>query len=85
VPLKVRLTAFTDRSFKFIVKPPETSWFLHRAASLDKFTMFPGHYGIVPIPIQYVYEIAKIKKEMDPDMAKADVAKIMTVGLKGFR
>jgi len=31
VPLKVKLTAFTDRTFKFILKPPETSWFLKKA------------------------------------------------------
>ncbi len=34
VPLKVKLTAYTDRTFKFIIKPPETSWFLHKASGL---------------------------------------------------
>jgi large subunit ribosomal protein L11 len=31
VPMKVKLTAFTDRTFKFKIKPPETSWFLKKA------------------------------------------------------
>ena len=64
----MRLTAFTDRTFKFIVKPPETSWFLHKASGLEKFTPLPGNddYGFVPL--QYIYEVAKIKKEMDPDL-----------------
>ena len=79
VPLKVKLTAFTDRTFKFKVKPPETSWFLKKAAGKDKFTPFAGHFNYVEIPIQYVYEIAKIKKELDPDLNKMDVATIMTV------
>ena len=62
VPLKVRLTAFTDRTFKFIVKPPQTTWFLKKAAGVDKFTPFAGHFMFQPVPAQYVYEIAKIKK-----------------------
>lgn len=45
VPLKVKLTAFTDRTFKFIVKPPETSWFLKKATGQAKFTPLPGHFG----------------------------------------
>lgn len=68
VPLKVKLTAYTDRTFKFKIKPPETSWFLKKAAGKAKFTPLPGHYLYCQIPIQYVYEIAKIKKELDPDL-----------------
>ena len=79
VPLKVRLTAFTDRTFKFIVKPPETTWFLKKAAGKDKFTPLPAHFIFTPIPVQYIYEIAKVKKEMDPDLKNQDVAIIMTV------
>ena len=43
VLLKVRLTAFDDRTFKFQVKPPETTWFLHKICAQEKFTPFPGH------------------------------------------
>ena len=85
VPLKVRLTAFTDRSFKFVIKPPETSWFLKKAAGKAKFTPLAGHFLFMEIPIQYIYEIAKIKKEMDPDLRNSDVATIMTVVVSRFR
>lgn len=85
VPLKVKLTAFTDRTFKFKVKPPETSWFLKKAAGVQKFTPLAGHYMFVEVPIQYVYEIAKIKKELDPDLQKLDVATIMTVWIGLYR
>ena len=85
VPLKVKLTAFTDRTFKFKIKPPETSWFLKKAAGKEKFTPVPGHFLSVNIPIQYVYEIAKIKKELDPDLSKLDIATIMTVLLREGR
>lgn len=79
--MKVKLTAFTDRTFKFKIKPPETSWFLRKAAGQEKFTALPGHYNFVEVPVQYVYEIAKVKKELDPDFKNYDVATIMTVEL----
>ena len=37
VPMKVVLLAFADRSFKFFLKPPETSWFLRKAAGISKY------------------------------------------------
>ena len=68
--MKVKLTAFTDRTFKFIIKPPETTWFLHKASAIAKFTPLAGHDFSGVVPLQYIYEIAKIKKEIDPDMKK---------------
>lgn len=73
VPMKVRLTAYTDRTFKFIVKPPETSWFLHKASSMEKFTPLPGFANEGYVGIQYIYEVAKIKKQLDPDLHKVDL------------
>jgi len=58
---------------------------LKKAAGIQKFTPLAGHFVFVEIPIQYVYEIAKIKKELDPDLQKLDVATIMTVRLKLYR
>lgn len=45
--MKVRLDAFADRTFKFVIKPPECSWFFHRATKIEKFTANPGilNYG----------------------------------------
>ena len=62
VPMKVKLTAFTDRTFKFIIKPPQTTWFLRKASGLAKFTPVTGYDFSGTVPIQYIYEIAKIKK-----------------------
>ena len=55
VLMKARLTALTDRSYKFIIKPPETTWFLRKAGTKDKFTPFPGHLFTHEIPVQYLY------------------------------
>ena len=34
VPMRVILKAFTDRSFKFLIKPPPSSWFIKKAAGI---------------------------------------------------
>ena len=77
--MKVRVQAFTDRTYKFIIKPPDTTWFLKRAAGKNKFTPFPGHVLGGYVKIQYAYEIAKIKKELDKDMKHIDLPLIMNV------
>ncbi|CAK74331.1 unnamed protein product (macronuclear) [Paramecium tetraurelia] len=75
---KVQVIAFPDRTFKFLIKPPETTWFLRKATGTDKFTNFPGYIWYDTISLQQVYEIgnrhiimnslAKVKQEMDPHL-----------------
>jgi len=67
VPCRVLLKAYTDRTFTFIVKPPPTSWFLKRCASVTQGTHLARkrYFGIVGT--KYIYEIAKLKKAIDPD------------------
>ena len=61
VPLRVKLSVFEDRSYKYIIKPPETSWFIKRATGKNKFTNFPGHAVDGQISVKHIYEIAKVK------------------------
>ena len=68
VPMRVSLTAFTDRSFKFIVKPPPTSYFIKKAASLEKGASMSQQLNVGKVSIKYLYEIAKLKKQVDPDL-----------------
>lgn len=65
--LRIKLRAFTDRTYNFIIKPPPTSWFVKKA--LGKETL-SGHRAKLSgeLSVKYVYEIAKIKKELDPDL-----------------
>jgi large subunit ribosomal protein L11 len=70
MPLRIVLKAFTDRSYNFVVKPPPTSWFLKRCAMIpiggdNNKRNYHGSVGV-----KYIYEIAKIKKEFDPDLKK---------------
>jgi large subunit ribosomal protein L11 len=59
--MRVILRAFTDRSFKFVVKPPPSSWFIKRAAGLAKTSDKPGQNIVGRVGIKYLYEIAKVK------------------------
>lgn len=85
VLMKVRLTAYTDRTFKFIIKPPETTWFLHRVTKLETFSSMSGYVDCGEVHIQSLYEIAKIKKEMDPELRMVGMPQIMTVPTLPFR
>ena len=62
VPMRVKLTAYVDRSYKFVVKPPPTSWFIKKAASLPKGSAESTHHSAGRVSIKYLYEIAKVKK-----------------------
>mmetsp|Transcript_41585 Transcript_41585/g.71200 ORF Transcript_41585/g.71200 Transcript_41585/m.71200 type:complete len:158 (-) Transcript_41585:84-557(-) len=62
VPLGVLLSAFTDRSFKFEVRSPPTSYLIKKCAGLEKGPSNPSPE--VPsgfITPEAVYEIAKMK------------------------
>ena len=59
--MRVKLRAYVDRSFKFVVKPPPTSWFVKKAASQMKGSSEPGNNNIARVSVKYLYEIAKIK------------------------
>lgn len=73
IPMRVKLTAYMDRSFKFVVKPPPSSWFIKKAASVEKGSSEPGSVSGGRVSIKYLYEIAKIKQEVDPDLRIHDV------------
>ena len=76
-PMRVKLTAFVDRSYKFVVKPPPSTWFIKKAASLPKGSTEPGHTSAGRVSIKYLYEIAKVKQEVDPDLRTHDVEGIV--------
>ena len=73
VPMRVILKAYVDRSFKFVVKPPPTSYFIKKALGQAKGGDKPGHESAGRVSVKYIYEIAKIKQEVDPDLAEHDL------------
>ena len=61
-PTPVVITAFSDRTFSFVTKTPPNTYFLLKAAKIEKGTTTPGKGGPVGrvTPAQ-LREIAKIK------------------------
>lgn len=62
-PIPVQLTAFTNRTFEFTTKSPPTTWFLKKAAGVEKGTTRPGHETVGSVTLKQVYEIAKLKHQ----------------------
>jgi len=42
MPIPVVITCFADRSFTFVTKTPPASYFLRKAAGIDKGSQTPG-------------------------------------------
>ena len=74
MPVPVVITAFADRTFSFIMKTPPNTYFLKKAAGIDKGTTTPGKGAAVgKVTMAQLHEIAKTKmKDMnanDPEGA----------------
>uniref|UniRef100_A0A7S1C344 Large ribosomal subunit protein uL11m n=1 Tax=Bicosoecida sp. CB-2014 TaxID=1486930 RepID=A0A7S1C344_9STRA len=68
-PMRVHLTAFQDRTFTFDVLSPDVSWFLKRAAGVDKGATSPGHDSPGKVGLRAVYEIAALKQRHDDHLS----------------
>jgi len=76
VPLRIVLKAYIDRTFTFIIKPAPTSWYLKRSCMALSGTSSARRNYPFTIGIKYVYEIAKVKKELDPKLKYMDLYSI---------
>lgn len=62
MPIPVVITAYQDRSFTFEMKQPPVSYWVKKAAKLDKGSTTPGKGGFVgKITRAQIAEIAKVK------------------------
>lgn len=61
-PLRCTVRVNPDRTFAITVRPPASAWLLKKAAGVDKAD---SGREVAKLPVQYVYEIAKIKAK-DP-------------------
>jgi large subunit ribosomal protein L11 len=63
-PTPVVITAYSDRSFSFITKTPPNTYFLLKAAKLDKGSTAPGKAApIGRVTTSQLVEIAKVKMQ----------------------
>ena len=62
MPIPVVITAYQDRSFTFEMKQPPVTYWVKKAAKLDKGSTTPGKGGFVgKITRAQIAEIAKVK------------------------
>ena len=64
MPIPVEITAYTDKSFTFITKTPPASYFLKKAAKLQKGGQTPGRDAAAgQVTIAQCKEIAEAKQK----------------------
>ena len=78
-PIPVVITAFSDRSFSFITKTPPASYFLKKAAKLEKGSQTPGRGSVGKVTMDQCREIAK-QKMADMNAHDVDHAAQMIAG-----
>jgi large subunit ribosomal protein L11 len=72
MPIPVVITCFSDRSFTFVTKTPPASYFLLKAAGLEKGSTTPGRGGTVGKVT--MAQIRKIAEQKMPDLNANDIA-----------
>jgi large subunit ribosomal protein L11 len=80
MPIPVVITAYGDRTFTFVTKTPPNTYFLKKAAGIDKGSATVGKAGPVgQVKMSQIREIAKTKM---PDLNANDIeaASRMLVG-----
>ena len=60
-PIPVLITAYKDRTFKFITKLPPVSHYLKKAAKIDKGSSTPGRELLGKVTMKDIEKIAKEK------------------------
>ncbi|MFD2261579.1 50S ribosomal protein L11 [Lacibacterium aquatile] len=80
MPVPVVITAYGDRTFTFITKTPPITYFLKKAAGIEKGTTTPGKGAMVgKVTMTQIREIAA-KKMVDLNANDIEAASSMIVG-----
>src|SRR5579883_652783 len=79
MPIPVVITAYADRSFTFETKTPPNSYFLLKAAGLEKGAQAPGKGAVGKVTMAQIRDIAG-KKMADLNAKDLDGACRMLIG-----
>ncbi len=79
VPIPTVITVYADKSFSFETKTPPASYFIKRAARLNKGSQTPGRETVGAIRMSQLREIAEIKM-VDLNANDIDSATSMLAG-----
>jgi len=71
MPIPVVITCFSDRSFSFVTKTPPASYFLMKAAGIEKGSQTTGRGGTVGKVT--MAQIRKIAEQKMPDLNANDI------------
>ena len=78
MPIPVLITAYADRTFTFITKTPPVTYFIKKAAKVDKGNPTPGRNTTGKITVAQCREIAEVKmKDMNAHDLEAATAMIV--------
>ena len=69
-PIPTVITAYVDRTFGFETRTPPASWFIRKAARIEKGGQTPGRASVGSIGMDEVREIAEAKM---PDLNANDI------------
>ncbi|MDY0242247.1 MAG: 50S ribosomal protein L11 [Rhodospirillaceae bacterium] len=79
MPIPVVITAYADRTFTFITKTPPVTYFLKKAANIQKGTQTPGKGTVGEVTMAQVRDIAA-QKMKDLNANDVEAAAAMVVG-----
>ena len=79
MPIPVTITAYADRTFTFIMKSPPNSYFLLKAAGIEKGSQTPGKGTVGKVTMTQIRDIAQ-KKMKDMNAKDLDGACRMIAG-----
>lgn len=87
--MRIKLTAFEDRTFTYTILAPPTSWYLKRVTGIAKGSAEPGKVSAGTVRLAAIYEIAVSKEKHDPmctglpleSIAKSVAASARSMGL----
>ncbi|MCH2327620.1 MAG: 50S ribosomal protein L11 [Rhodospirillales bacterium] len=79
IPIPVVISAYQDRSFSFITKTPPASYFLRKAAKLEKASSEPGREIVGVVTMKQIRKIAE-KKMVDLNTKDIEEACRMIAG-----
>jgi large subunit ribosomal protein L11 len=75
VPVPVVITAFADKTFKYIMKTPHASYFIKKAAGMSGGSQKPGHQHVAAISLKHLHEIALVKQQDQPAVPLESICK----------
>ncbi|MBN9565192.1 MAG: 50S ribosomal protein L11 [Alphaproteobacteria bacterium] len=79
MPIPVVITAYADRTFTFVTKTPPNTYFLKKAAGIQKGITTPGRGTIGKVTMKQIHEIAQ-QKMVDLNANDIESAAQMIIG-----